>query len=141
MAGGAEWPQLAPWSGRGLPNQANLQLSSIGTLWSPRPLSGREGYGIGDLSKPPPWQQQPPSALDLAFPQGANTQLEAIAQRWRQNNSSPEAIVSQARQWFISQGFRYTLEPGFLGGSAPWIAFCLSNGAGFASTTPPASPR
>jgi transglutaminase-like putative cysteine protease len=120
-----------PWGGRGLPEQANLQLSSLGSLWSRKPLSSRESYGIGDLSEPPPWQQQPPSALDLAFPQGANPQLEALAQRWRQNNPSPEAIVSQARRWFISQGFRYTLEPGSLGGSAPLDRFLFEQRRGF----------
>jgi transglutaminase-like putative cysteine protease len=120
-----------PWSGRGLPNQANLQLSSLGTLWSRLPLSSRESYGIGDLDQTGGWHQHPPSALDLAFPPGVNPQLEALAQRWRQNTPNPEALVSQARQWFINQGFRYTLEPGILGSSAPLDRFLFEQRRGF----------
>jgi transglutaminase-like putative cysteine protease len=120
-----------PWGGRGLPNQANLQLSSLGSLWSRRALSSRDSYGIGDLNQPAPWQGKPPSALDLAFPGGANPKLEALAKGWRLQNPSPEAILSQARQWFIGKGFTYTLEPGFLGGSAPLDRFLFEKRRGF----------
>jgi hypothetical protein len=103
----------------------------LGALWSRRPLSSRERYGIGDLDQAAEWQHQPPSALDLAFPPGANPQLETLAQRWRQESPNPEALVNQARQWFISQGFRYTLEPGILGGSAPLDRFLFEQQRGF----------
>jgi transglutaminase-like putative cysteine protease len=120
-----------PWSGRGLPSPASLQLTSLGTLWSRTPLSRRETYGIGNTNASPPWSVLPPTAADLAYPMGANPALEALAQRWRQQSRDPAELVGLARQWFSSQGFTYTLEPGALPPQAPLDRFLFEQRRGF----------
>ena len=120
-----------PWSGRGLPNPASLQLTSLGTLWSRTPLSRRETYGIGNTNATPLWSLQSPTAADLSYPAGANPALEALALRWRQQSRDPAELVDLARQWFSSQGFTYTLEPGALPPQAPLDRFLFEQRRGF----------
>jgi len=121
-----------PWGGGGLPsNPAQLKLSSTGGLWAGTPSSERQLYGVSASSAGSAWRSQAPTAWDLQLPQGSNPKLEALAQRWRAQSDDPAALVALARRWYESQGFRYSLEPGRLPGTAPLDAFLFERRLGF----------
>lgn len=57
-----------------------------------------------------------PRALsrNLALPPGANPQARALAERWRNSDHRPSAIIGQAQALFAAE-FTYTLQPPLLG--------------------------
>lgn len=120
-----------PWSGEGLPTDPALKLSSTGGLWAGTSLNERQLYGLGASGDGISWRSQMPTAWDLQLPQGSNPKLEALAQRWRAQSDDPAALVALARRWYVSQGFRYSLEPGQLPGTAPLDAFLFERRLGF----------
>ncbi|MBM5799607.1 MAG: DUF3488 domain-containing protein [Cyanobacteria bacterium K_DeepCast_35m_m2_023] len=120
-----------PWSGAGLPTDPQQQLNITGSLLGRAPLQERSLYGLGPGPGAGVWRQIAPTALDLQLPQGANPQLLALGQQWSRQGASPEGRLQLARQWFVQQGFRYTLEPGVLGSVDPLDRFLFETRAGF----------
>jgi transglutaminase-like putative cysteine protease len=60
---------------------------------------------------------EPPQQLQraLALPQGLNPRTRQLANEWRGQNDSPEALIGTALAYFNKQAFEYTLEPPLLG--------------------------
>lgn len=121
-----------PWGGEGLPKDpAQLKLSSTGGLWAGSPLSERQLYSVSQSGGGIAWRSQAPTDWDLQLPQGSNPKLEALAQQWRSRTNDPSALVALARSWYVTQGFRYSLEPGRLPSTAPLDAFLFERRLGF----------
>jgi transglutaminase-like putative cysteine protease len=120
-----------PWSGGGLPTDPQLQTSARGTLVGRMPLQERSLYGLAPGAGSALWRRMAPSAADLQLPPAANPRLQALGAQWERQGGSPEARLQQARQWFLQQGFRYTLEPGALGNVDPLDRFLFETRAGF----------
>ena len=57
------------------------------------------------------WQQRLPVPAELSLPNRALPRLQALADLWRALPSDQERLQA-AEQWFRSQPFRYSLEPG-----------------------------
>jgi len=125
---------LLPWSGRGQPLQSELRIGPAGELINDRPAGERRGYALGATGQPAAWQTSPPSpealAAAMAFPTGSNPRLEALGRSWA-SSLPPEQRLEAARRWFLSQSFRYTLQPGSLPGPAPLDAFLFQTQEGF----------
>ena len=121
-----------PWSGKGLPNsEDNLKTTGEGGLWSVIGVGERQLYEIQDASVENGWRQVPPVAMDLEFPQGSNPKLEALGQSWEQKGNSPVQRLALAREWFLTQDFQYSLEPGRLPIEAPLDMFLFKKQVGF----------
>ena len=121
-----------PWAGVGLPTPVSgLQLGLAGTLQTAKPTAERSLYALVAAPGSGLWQQLAPTAVDLQLPPAANPQLRALGQRWAREGATAEARLALAQQWYVHQGFRYTLEPGALGSIDPWDHFLFETRAGF----------
>ncbi|MEB3234200.1 MAG: DUF3488 and transglutaminase-like domain-containing protein [Cyanobacteriota bacterium] len=120
------------WSGTGLPLPNEIRRSANGGLWREQPQRQRLLYRLVATSPPnsQPWRLVHPGPGDLAYPQGSNPKLEALATQWR-SLESPAARVLAAQRWFLQQGFRYTLQPGTLPVNAALDAFLFERREGF----------
>ncbi len=119
-----------PWSGQGQPLSPELRLRRNGELWNRAPGSQRRVYALTDAATPDDWRRQPPAPLNLEVPLGQNPRLEALAAGWARLGND-RARLRGAEQWFRSQPFRYTLEPGPLPRQAPLDSFLFETRAGF----------
>jgi len=120
-----------PWGGSGMPMTPSLQPSVLGTISGAAPLQERSLYTLQRDPMAEVWRRLPPDAADLQLPPAANPRLLRLGQQWQQQGASAEAKVLLARQWFLQQGFRYTLEPGSLGPIDPLDRFLFETRAGF----------
>ncbi|MEB3173211.1 MAG: DUF3488 and transglutaminase-like domain-containing protein [Cyanobacteriota bacterium] len=120
-----------PWSGSGAVPGDKLQLDVLGTLTAATPLQERSLYALVQDPASTAWRFIAPSAADLQLPPAANPRLRRLGQQWAQQASTPEERLLLARQWFLNQGFRYTLEPGSLGTIDPLDRFLFDTRAGF----------
>ena len=120
------------WEGRGLPLPASIRRSADGGLWQPDPVRSRSLYRLAEAGPqaPQPWRGVPPTPTDLVVPEQSNPRLQALARRWG-NLPQPAERVEAARQWFLAQGFRYTLEPGPLPTVDGLDAFLFEQKQGF----------
>ena len=121
-----------PWDGQGQPRpNAPLRPEANGTLTAAKPLIEREMYVLQRGPEVPLWQQIPPSAADLEVPTGVNPQLQNLGQQWGRQAPTAEDRLQLAREWYLQQGFRYTLEPGSLDTTNPLDGFLFKSRAGF----------
>ncbi|MEB3332777.1 MAG: transglutaminaseTgpA domain-containing protein [Synechococcaceae cyanobacterium] len=119
-----------PWSGAGAPLGDELLLRSNGDLRHRGSGRLRRAYALASGVPVPDWQRQPPRATDLLLPRGRNPRLEALGASWAGAGSTPEKLA-MAEQWFRSQRFRYTLQPGVLPPQAPLDSFLFERRQGF----------
>lgn len=119
-----------PWSGRGRPLSRELLADGSGELLHRGANDQRRVYAIADGERANPWQNQPPSPVDLSLPRGQNPRLEALAARWAAL-PDPAQRLEAARTWFQSQPFRYSAKPGTLPRQAPLDAFLFERRQGF----------
>ena len=124
--------QWLPWQGQGLPWPASIRRSSDGGLWQAQPVRSRSVYRLVGApgAGPEPWRQVAPTAADLSFAPGLNPRLEQLGQSWRQQATSEDKVLT-AREWFLDQQFRYTLEPGLLPQVAGLDHFLFEQQEGF----------
>ena len=120
-----------PWSGGGVPSDPELRETSLGSLWSQKTSDSRRSYGIGGMQNSRSWQAIPPTESDLAYPAGVNPQLEALAREWTDQTGDSEDLIRLAEEWFRSQRYIYTLQPGKLPKIAPLDQFLFSSRRGF----------
>lgn len=120
------------WQGRGLPVPATIRRSADGGLWQNEPLRSRSLYRLAGAGPqaPQPWRAMPPTTAELVYPTGSNPRLQTLARRWGQLET-PAQRVQAAREWFLAQGFRYTLEPGPLPSENGLDAFLFTTRQGF----------
>ena len=115
-------PQRAvPWSGDGQPLSKELVLQPNGELLHRGPMDQRRVYTVGTSTQPPAWRRHPPTSVDLELPRGLNPRLEALGAEWGRLPSSLQRLEA-AHDWFRSQGFQYTRQPGKLPEQAPLAA-------------------
>ena len=122
--------QAVPWGGSGQPLGADLALQPNGELLHRGPRQLRRVYGIAASSLRPAWQVHPPGRTDLQLPPGANPRLEALGASWLALPLAQQRL-NAARDWYISQGFSYTLQPGTLPERAPLDVFLFERRRGF----------
>ena len=124
--------QWLAWGGTGLPLPTDIRRSATGGLWREQPVRSRLLYQLVADTPPgqEPWRQVAPSDQDLAYPPDSNPRLEALGAEWRQLGD-PAARVAAAQQWFMQQGFRYTLRPGTLPRTHTLDAFLFERKEGF----------
>ena len=119
-----------PWDGRGRPLEPNLRPEPDGELRLLRPALERRSYRLLEQGAALAWQQQPPTAADLALPDQQNPQLLALGRRWAAIPASA-GRVEAAQRWFTRQGFRYTTNPGGLPEAHGLDAFLFERREGF----------
>jgi len=122
--------QALPWAGTGQGSPSQLRVSPGGELR--RQLPGRErlAYLLRDVDRPQPWQQRPPTLVDLTLPVGSNPAMEALGERWRAL-PQPEQRLAAAEAWFRSQNFRYSRTPGALPARQGLDVFLFERREGF----------
>jgi len=120
-----------PWSGHGLPNTTDLRIDSGGGLWAGTPLRQRGSYGIVATGRGDTWRKAPPTAVDLALPEDSNPRLKALGNSWLQQSVDPVKRLEIAHNWFNSQPFTYTLDPGRLPHQNQLDAFLFDHQRGF----------
>lgn len=121
--------KAVPWDGRSRPASPDLQLGRSGELLLQQPPAQQRVYRLQDLDDPLPWQQQPPSAVDLELPRGRQPRLEALAASWR-DRPTDRARLAAAEAWFRQQPFTYSLQPG-AGRSGTLDEFLFESQVGF----------
>jgi protein-glutamine gamma-glutamyltransferase len=119
-----------PWSGSAAPLDASLRPQPNGELRLLRPGVERRSYRLLEQGAPLAWQRQPPRRSDLLLPPQRNPRLLALGQSWGKL-ADPGARVQAARDWFLSQGFRYDREPGVLDGPDGLDRFLFEQRVGF----------
>lgn len=94
----------------------DLHLSPTLTLLSRQPLLHRQRYLLSAYTDYHFNRSESPALLQraLSLPPGRNPRTRALAERWRQNNPEPEALVRRALQHFRQEPFFYTLRPPLL---------------------------
>ena len=124
--------QWLPWQGRGLPWPGSIRRNQRGELWSLEPLHQRSLYRLvsAGADAPMPWREHPPEPGDLALPEHLNPRLLELGRHW-QELAEPEQRLQAAQQWFLRQGFRYTLAPGRLPQRDALDAFLFETRSGF----------
>ncbi|MEA5474296.1 DUF3488 and transglutaminase-like domain-containing protein [Synechococcus sp. CCY9201] len=122
--------EAVPWDGRAQPRSDDLRLRFDGELLLKRPPRERRHYQLISEEQDSPWQQRPPSLIDLALPKGANPRLEALGHQWARL-PEPRQRLAAAEAWFRSQPFRYTRSPGTLPRRAGLDTFLFERQQGF----------
>ncbi|MCT0224815.1 DUF3488 and transglutaminase-like domain-containing protein [Synechococcus sp. CS-1328] len=122
--------EAVPWDGQSEPHSDDLRLRFDGELLLKRPPRERRHYQLISQEQTSPWQQRPPSLIDLALPKGANPRLEALGQQWARL-PEPRQRLAAAEDWFRSQPFRYTRSPGTLPRRAGLDTFLFERQQGF----------
>jgi transglutaminase-like putative cysteine protease len=122
--------EAVPWGGGGRPQGRELLLDPRGELLHRGSRAQRRVYGIAAAREASAWRVRPPAAADLALPPGTNPRLEALGALWGRQPTT-QLRLQVARDWFRSQDFRYTLQPGTLPDRAPLDVFLFERRRGF----------
>ncbi len=92
-------------------------ITQDGLIATRQPLSARLQYSVASMAASslqwPELSAQQHRQL-TSLPQGYNPQTLALAASWRQETSSPLALIAKALAWY-QQSFYYTLQPALLG--------------------------
>lgn len=120
-----------PWGGTGQPDQAGLEVNSLGELQRLGDSGQRRAYSISRANPDASWRHVPPSPLDQQLPSQPNPRLRALGRQWNTPGSSNSQRLERATRWFQQGRFRYSLEPGRLPEQDPLDAFLFSTRTGF----------
>ena len=93
-----------------------LKASNILAVTQRQPVTERRRYELAASLDYRFNVDEDPRALsrNLALPPGVNPQARALAERWRNSDHRPSAIIGQAQALFAAE-FTYTLQPPLLG--------------------------
>lgn len=96
---------------------ADLALESTLTATSRVPIVQRQRFSLTAALdyRFNPDEERPVLSRNLLLPPAANPRARALAESWRQEESSPERLVQKALTLFSGAGFTYTLQPPLLG--------------------------
>ena len=93
-----------PWSGEGIPNKEKLVISSKGTLFISEPVKNRMQYQI--IKKSNYWRKIFPNLSDIKIERKENKLLNDLGQKWFNESSNAEEIISKAKLFFKENGFK-----------------------------------
>ena len=93
-----------------------LKASNVLAVTQRQPVTERRRYELAASLDYRFNVDEDPRALsrNLALPPGVNPQARALAERWRNSDHRPSAIIGQAQALFAAE-FTYTLQPPLLG--------------------------
>jgi transglutaminase-like putative cysteine protease len=93
-----------------------LNASNVLAVTQRLPVTERRRYELAASLEYRFNVDEDPRALsrNLALPPGVNPQARALAERWRNSDHRPSAIIGQAQALFAAE-FTYTLQPPLLG--------------------------
>jgi len=105
--------RAVPWDGAAQPVSRGPWVSMEGELLLTASSRQARSYRLTAGTEIPAaaWQQRLPVPAELSLPTRALPRLQALADPWRALPSDQERLQA-AEQWFRSQPFRYSLEPG-----------------------------
>ena len=111
---------------------ADLALESTLTATARLPISQRQRFSLTAALdyRFNPDEEPPVLKRNLLLPPTANPRTRALAESWRQEESSPERLVQKALTLFSGDGFTYTLQPPLLG-EQPVDDFLFNTQRGF----------
>ncbi len=118
-----------PWSGEGYPNIKKLDVSSEGILLANEPVKKKIQYKI--IKNKSYWRNNFPKLTDKNIDKGQNKLLNEIGQKWANESSSREEIISKAEYFFRNNGFKYTISPGLMNKKNPYDDFLFKKKSGF----------
>jgi protein-glutamine gamma-glutamyltransferase len=82
-------------------------------LWSIQPIRKALRYEVVSSAEPAGKElARKERAEALELPPSVSPAVRELAQSWTGQNSNPRAVVNNALQFFLTQGFRYSLTPG-----------------------------
>jgi len=106
--------RAVPWDGQALPTGERQWISPEGELVLPVASRQQRSYRLmaeSDGAPALPWQQRPPLAGERVLPARSLPRIRALAAPWLALPSDRQRLQA-AEQWFRSQPFRYSLQPG-----------------------------
>ena len=106
--------KAVPWDGVALPTGERQWISPEGELVLPGASRQQRSYRLmaeGADAEPLPWQQRPPIAGERALPARSLARIRALSEPWLALPNDWQRLEA-AEQWFRSQPFRYSLQPG-----------------------------
>lgn len=111
---------------------ADLALESTLTATARIPISQRQRFSLTAILdyRFNPDEERSVLNRNLVLPPSTNPRTHALAEAWRQEESSPERLVQKALTLFSGQGFTYTLQPPLLG-EQPVDDFLFNTQRGF----------
>jgi len=118
-----------PWSGEGIPNKETLDISSKGTLFISEPLKQRMQYQI--IKKSNDWRKNFPNLSDIKIESKENKLLNDLGQKWFNESSNAEEIISKAKLFFTENSFKYTSTPGKMSKFNQYDDFLFNKKSGF----------
>lgn len=103
--------KAVPWDGHSLPTATNQWLTREGELLLNQRPRQQRSYWLQPTLAAMAWKSQPPQPSELALPANQLPRLKELGLSW-QELPSDEARLQAAEQWFRTQPFRYSLQPG-----------------------------
>ena len=110
-----------PWSGKGIPSNEEIGISSKGMLYLNNPLIQRFQYSV--ITKANNWRKNIPYNYDRKIEISENKLLNRLGKKWYEESSSPEEIISKAEIFFKENRFRYSFKPGMMRKENPYDDF------------------
>ncbi|WP_392350172.1 transglutaminaseTgpA domain-containing protein [Parasynechococcus sp.] len=106
--------RAVPWDGSARPTAERQWISPEGELLLPVASRQRRSYRLmADAERTPSlsWQQRPPLPVERTVPARSLPRLQRLAAAWRALPKDQDRLKA-AEQWFRSQPFQYSLQPG-----------------------------
>ena len=103
--------KAVPWDGHSLPTAGDQWLTREGELQLNQNPRQQRSYWLKPTPIAPAWQSQPPQLSELELPPNQLPRLKELGRSWRELPSD-QARLQAAEQWFRTQPFRYSLQPG-----------------------------
>ena len=119
-----------PWSGKGnsLSNQ-NLLITDEGILLGSNELKRREQYEL--IYTDNSWREVSPKKINNNIEEIKNISLYQLSRKWLKESSSQEEIVNKSKEWFLKEGFTYSINPGLMNNKSPYDDFLFKKKKGF----------
>ncbi len=100
-----------PWDGRSTPMAPDQWIAPEGELLMDVASRQRRAYRLMASDKQQDWQRRPPLASEQELPPDGLLRLRMLGEGFRRLPSDRERLAA-IEQWFRSQPFRYSLQPG-----------------------------
>ncbi len=100
-----------PWDGRSLPVAADQWIAPEGELLMDVASRQRRTYRLQVAGNAQNWQRRPPLASERQLPPDGMPRLRRLGKSFRSWPTDRERLAA-VEQWFRSQPFRYSLQPG-----------------------------
>ena len=118
-----------PWSGKGNSYNNELKITDKGILLSKQVLRKREQYQISYTKNF--WREVSPEKVKFNIKSVNNKRLFNLSRKWLKESSNPSEILKKSKEWFLKEGFTYSINPGVMNQNSPYDEFLFQKKKGF----------